>query len=265
MRCLGSFICCALFLFTDSAVAQASDVDCAKCVDTSDLAPKAVTGGKIANKAVVTGHLADGAVTTRKLAPRGVTTQKLEKGAVTTSKIGDGSVTLDKLEPNLAADIMAAGAGWPVYSNGNTVGRLLTFRGVDSGKLILLSDSGYIFDSSIWGVEHLVKNEVFFSGTGCAGTAYANEFAAAYWTGVGESGVVVRAYAPPPGASGVYYVPRGSGYIAEQSYASRLNSNGLCSDTASVLSPAYELLQNDEAVTGVPDAKPAFPYSIGLP
>jgi hypothetical protein len=79
------------------AHAQANDVDCVRCVDTSDIAREAVNAYKIKPKAVTTDKLAKQAVTTSKLAPQ----------AVTTEKIKDGAVTADKLSPGLLSGLAA--------------------------------------------------------------------------------------------------------------------------------------------------------------
>jgi hypothetical protein len=63
------------------APVQANDVDCSGCVDSSD----------IASKAIVEGKLGQGAVTSA----------KIQKNAVTSSKIVNGAVILDKVEPAL--------------------------------------------------------------------------------------------------------------------------------------------------------------------
>ena len=77
--------------------AQASNVNCSRCVDAGDIAPEAVTTGKIANRAVTSKKIESGAVTNGKIANRAVTTKKINPEAVTTGKIQDGAVTVDKV------------------------------------------------------------------------------------------------------------------------------------------------------------------------
>jgi len=60
------------------AHAQATDVDCNKCVDTGDIANFAVGGGKIEN----------GAITTNKLGDLSVTGAKIQNGTIGVSKVG---------------------------------------------------------------------------------------------------------------------------------------------------------------------------------
>ena len=50
--------------------AQATDVDCIRCVDTSDIAPAAVTTGKIKRRAVTTAKIKNGAVTIKKVSSK---------------------------------------------------------------------------------------------------------------------------------------------------------------------------------------------------
>ncbi len=128
----------SLVIPSSGALAQfATDVQCAQCVGTGDIAFGAVREGRIADGAVTNrkiafgavreARIADGAVTNRKIAPgavregrianRAVTTpkialgavvegrlangavatNKIRDGAVTTAKIADGSVTVAKL------------------------------------------------------------------------------------------------------------------------------------------------------------------------
>ena len=65
---------------SSGAWSQATDVDCAKCVDTKDLAYQSVTNGKL--KAA--------SVTTSKIANQAVTGAKIRNGAVTDAKLADG-------------------------------------------------------------------------------------------------------------------------------------------------------------------------------
>jgi hypothetical protein len=74
------------------------DVDCIRCVDTSDIAPAAVTTSKIKQKAVTTGKIKNGAVTAEKIQDGAVTAEKIEDGAVATEKIQDGAVTTEKIQ-----------------------------------------------------------------------------------------------------------------------------------------------------------------------
>ena len=64
-------------LIMGAEVHAQDDVDCVKCVDTSDIAGGAVNTSKIRKKAV----------TTTKLAPQAVTTAKIANGAVTVAKV----------------------------------------------------------------------------------------------------------------------------------------------------------------------------------
>jgi hypothetical protein len=95
----------ALLCFGAQAHAQ-SNVKCAGCVDTKDIASGAVTTGRIENKAV----------TTSKIDARAVNASKLANRAVTTNKIKDGAVTVDKVSPELSNSIGTYCApGYTVY------------------------------------------------------------------------------------------------------------------------------------------------------
>jgi hypothetical protein len=119
-------------LFSFQVANAADQVQCNGCVDTQDIANKAVTNSKIGKGAVSksklgrgavsTSKLADGAVRTDKLGYRAVTSDNLDNGAVgtghlmrwavgnsklgwqavSTEKIQDGAVTVDKVAPELS-------------------------------------------------------------------------------------------------------------------------------------------------------------------
>ena len=99
-----SFPLIALVLGAE-AYAQATDVDCVKCVDTKDLNARSVTNGKIADKAVTTNKLATEAVTTPRIAQRAVTTAKIANKAVTSKKIALNAVGVKHVGPIMKADI----------------------------------------------------------------------------------------------------------------------------------------------------------------
>ena len=82
--------------------AQATDVDCAKCVDAKDVAANAVTTYKIRDQAVTATKIAPEAITTGKIRLQAVTKRQLAAGAVTTAKLKDGAVTVRKLSSELA-------------------------------------------------------------------------------------------------------------------------------------------------------------------
>jgi len=79
------------------AQAQAEDLDCVRCVDTVDIAPKAVINGKIGDAAITTGKIKGGAVSTGKLQNQAVTQQKLAPGSVSSGKIQDGAIQIRHL------------------------------------------------------------------------------------------------------------------------------------------------------------------------
>ena len=92
-------------LYTASAGAQlATDLDCAKCVDITDMARDSVGTNKIVNRAVIRMKLAKGAVATGKISDNAVTKEKLASDAVSTNKIVDAAVT----EPKLADGAVTA-------------------------------------------------------------------------------------------------------------------------------------------------------------
>jgi hypothetical protein len=80
------FIC--LYLFSYSLFAQtATDLECANCVDRSDIAAKAISEAKIGNSAVTTDKIRAGAVTTNKIGAGSVSRSKIRARAITEGKL----------------------------------------------------------------------------------------------------------------------------------------------------------------------------------
>ena len=80
--------------------AAAQDLVCSACVDSSDIAPQAVTTSKIAAGAVSGTRIATGAVSTAKIANGAISTAKLAANAVRASKISDGAIIRSKVALN---------------------------------------------------------------------------------------------------------------------------------------------------------------------
>ena len=104
----GGFVVAGLTAAASSgAWAQATNLVCTGCVQSSDLANGAVTSAKIAGGAVTNGKIADnavnadkiatGAITAPKIGPNAVNTSKIVTGAITSAKIGAGAVNVNKL------------------------------------------------------------------------------------------------------------------------------------------------------------------------
>jgi hypothetical protein len=116
----------AVFVLTgSSSLATAADVDCAGCVDSDELAPRAVLK--------------------RHLAPAAVGTNKIEREAVTRAKLADGAVGYDKLDVGLRGRLGPDG-GQPmtrlVDANGVLVGTVagiyLAEPGMGAGDYVLV-------------------------------------------------------------------------------------------------------------------------------
>ena len=135
------------------------DVDCIKCVDTSDIAGGAVNASKIRKKAV----------TAVKLAPQAVTTGKLAPQSVTTAKIKDGAITLNKVSPKLSNAIgTSCSAGESVVgmdANGRFIceSKLVQSLNADlTGKTYCLFGQGYYLTAEA-GVSASVEFEPYSS------------------------------------------------------------------------------------------------------
>lgn len=95
-------IACLVFGPAGAWAQAASNVNCNKCVDTGDIAKKAVKKKNLAKNAVDGSRIADGQVKTIDLADGAAEESKLAAGAVTGGKIADGTVT----GANLAASVV---------------------------------------------------------------------------------------------------------------------------------------------------------------
>lgn len=88
--------------------AQATDVDCIRCVNTGDIATDAVTTFKIRTGAVRNSDIAKDAVTSIKIKNGEVRSSDIANGAVTSSKIRDSAVkTSDIANRAVTADKLA--------------------------------------------------------------------------------------------------------------------------------------------------------------
>lgn len=85
---------------SESWAQTASDVVCVRCVDASDIAIGAVTGGKIGNNAVSKNKIQNGAVKARHIAPNQVTSGKILDGTVTGADIANETITQSDLQTN---------------------------------------------------------------------------------------------------------------------------------------------------------------------
>ena len=88
----------ALGATSPGVLAQAAtDVQCAQCVGTTDIALQAITNGRLRDNAVTTNKIVDGAVTARKLGAGAVTNSRIGLGAVREGRLADGAVTNRKI------------------------------------------------------------------------------------------------------------------------------------------------------------------------
>ena len=118
----------SLAIPSSGALAQATDVQCAQCVGTTDIALQAITNGRLRNNAVNTAKITDGAVTASKLAPGAVTNSRIALGAVVEGRLANGAVVTNKIRDGAVTTAkIAAGA----VTNGR-----LAARAVGSGKIL---------------------------------------------------------------------------------------------------------------------------------
>ena len=82
LRARVPLICLCLVGLAGEASAQATDVVCSRCVDTSDIAGEAITTWKLGAKAVTGSKIKNDAVTTPKIKGQSVTAPKIANGAI---------------------------------------------------------------------------------------------------------------------------------------------------------------------------------------
>ena len=82
------------------ASAQATNLVCTRCVQTSDIATGAVTNSRLGTNAVTNARIANGAVTAAKMPAGSVNNAKVANNAVNTSKLTTAAVTEAKLANN---------------------------------------------------------------------------------------------------------------------------------------------------------------------
>jgi hypothetical protein len=116
-----------MLVFGGQAVAQvATDVQCAACVGTDDLAADSVTTNKIANGGVRNVDLGANSVSSGKIKDGNVTSAKLAADAVTGEKVLDNSLTgadideysLQSVRTSMGGHVSSEVATLPACSNG---------------------------------------------------------------------------------------------------------------------------------------------------
>jgi len=157
----------------------------------------------------------------------------------------------------------ALGGGVEYFSDGEPLGRIVFYGATsglnNAGRVILISDKGYLFNASPsppFNHPYLGTPEwLFFSETGCTGNVFVN------WGAYSEYGYVFGTFPEyPPGA---YYIPRGTvrQTATQQSYFDGTDCVAIFQTDDGRL-PAFP---NDEAITGVSNTAPAGPFRIGIP
>jgi len=184
----------ALGLGTGPAAAvTADDVACDRCVDTSDIAPGAVTAAKmldgsvtnsklsqgavvtnnIQNNAVTSAKIADGSINAGKISQGAIETAKIKSGAVTAGKIADGAVLDSKIaDAAITSSKLASGA----VTSGKIANGAVNFAKLDpqlQGSLSLLTPfDATAVDSSATHQEYDVISNISFRNGNCVSPDY---------------------------------------------------------------------------------------------
>jgi len=136
------------------AAGPASDVVCAQCVGTTDIATSAVTAALIATDAVGAAEIVAGAVgsaevldnslTAADLAASSVTNSELADNSVTGAKIVDGTITGADIATNTitATQIAASAVGTSEIANGSVAAADLASSVVTARGLAAVSSTG---------------------------------------------------------------------------------------------------------------------------
>jgi hypothetical protein len=223
----------ALLIVGTQAHAQAKDVDCVRCVDTSDIAGEAIN--------------------TYKIKPKAVTTSKLAKQAVTTSKIAPGAVTENKLSANLSNAMLGARNPRVLDAGDNEIGQLLSI-GENHISFEVITQQGYLITLSP--VDGMVgqNTNVFYASADCSGTGHAFGY---------YGSIVFRTY-DLNGAPMLVYIHKDSVPIEDFSYGSYIFDAGGCNVQAGQAT-AFPVLPNDSSTTGVFTDTYQLPLKIAHP
>ena len=73
--------------------AQAGDVNCSKCVDTSDIALDAITSNRIKNESITNADIKKDIITGSRIKNESITNADIKKDTITGSRIKNGSIT----------------------------------------------------------------------------------------------------------------------------------------------------------------------------
>ena len=202
-----------------SARAQANDLDCAKCVETGDIAGAAVTTFKLKNQAE--------------------TTSKLAKQAVSTGKLQNGAVTEQKLSPAVAAAIQSAGNPLVVDGSDVVIGQLISI-GENRWSMEVITDKGYLVSLTA-AYADLSDGGMYIASDDCSDTGYVD---------FGTFGGYVTNLFDGGGVKSLYYVAKTSLPIENFNYGSVTYNEEGCV-TQSGQTTVYPVLPNDPNITGV--------------
>ena len=156
--------------------------------------------------------------------------------------------------------------GLPVYSNGVLIGRLVTIDTRNALEIDLITSKGYVvgIDATTGNFTSNYVDSVFFSNTGCTGTAYFGGHPDLWRYSQGYVFGQKNTVAGTP--NNVYYVPRGStiSYLPAASY--EILNTGTCYALGGGYYNNFAVAYpNEEKITGVPTAGYVLPVVFGLP
>ena len=137
---------------TEALAQPATDLQCVKCVATTDIVLQAITTGRLRDTAVTTNKIADGAITESKLGAGAVTNSRIALGAVREGRIANKAVTTPKIA--LGAVVEGRLANGAVTANKLRDGAVTTKKmqagAVTNGRLAAGAvGSGKIRDGSV--------------------------------------------------------------------------------------------------------------------
>ena len=223
--------------------AQASDVDCFHCIDTTDIGAQAVTTGKLAKQAV----------TTSKLAKQAVTTSKIAGSAVTTGKIKNGAITENKLSANLSNAIQGTGRTRVLDGGDTLIGYLVNISDSEE-NMDVITEQGYVRRGLqfVDGKTRFPGSLVFSSGD-CTGQPFTYM----------PNGFVDVLY-DVTGVTNLYYAEKNSIAQIDFLIGSVSNPSG-CFATSGGSTYVWPALPNDPLITGASSQTYSVPIKIELP
>ncbi len=257
--------------FAKKPISPGQDVNCVKCVDTTDIADGAVTNPKLgADVETRIGNIETGVTDNAN-----DISQNTANVSSNSSKILENELDIMTLRTDVDSNTAAIAGitqGVQVLANGVSIGSFLQSRPhvSGSGDLIhqALSTANYVFEVYAHGLASdgnqagdLTTLTLWYEDVGCSGPAYVRIQNELRNLNMSEQQGGVFRVATASGSVGNYYVPAGS----QSTIRSFIAANGGegCAPNSVNNVESVRVFANDSAITGVHNVRYAAPITLG--